>query len=133
MSSLGRRMHKVSPWLVFCAVLGLGLGGTGCDTDSEDFDFEPAAGKGALIVDNVTPDDINVYVDGAFLGQVGDNDDRAFELNPGIHRIVLDEEEDGKRNAAEDIDILEGRLTVLRVALRNFSSDQYDLSIDLQD
>jgi hypothetical protein len=124
-------MRKASQWLVFPALLAVWLMAAGCD-DPNDYDFKPSDGKGALIVDNISPDDIDVFVDGVRLGQVGDNDDRAFELAPGLHRVVL-EEEDGRRDAADDIDILEGRLTVLRVSLPAFSSDRYDVSVDFQD
>ncbi len=120
-----------SRWVLVAALLGLWVAGTGCD-ENKDFDHEPAAGKGALIINNITPNDINVYADGAYLGQVGDNDDRAFDLEPGIHRVVLDEE-DGDRYASDDTDVLEGRLTVLTVTSGGFSSDDYDVSTDFQD
>lgn len=106
-----RAVFRVLPAL--CAAVWL----AGCDdiTD-DDFDYVPAAGYGALIVDNNSPTDVNVYVDGASVGRVGDNDDKAYDLTPGVHRIVLDED-DGSRQWGGDVDILEGRQTILRVTL----------------
>lgn len=133
MNLMARIMQKRSRWLVFPAVVGLWLGVAGCDDSSDnDFDHTAPAGQGALIVDNRTYDDINVYVDGIRVGKVGDYDDRAFDLNPGTHRVVLDQE-DGGRNAADDIDILEGRLTVLQVESEGTFSDDYRLSVDYRD
>jgi hypothetical protein len=92
----------------------------GCDDpgESKDFDHVPPEGQGALIVDNLTPTDINVYVDGALAGRVGDDTDRAFDLAPGAHRVVFDEE-DGNRAWGQDVDVLNGRQTILWVTLES--------------
>ncbi len=102
---------------------------SGCD-DNDDFDYVPASGHGAIIVDNLTPDDVDVYVDGTFQGEVSDNHDRPFELEPGVHRVVLDG--DNHRSYANDIDVLANRLTVLHVTLPGYYSARYDVSVDFQ-
>lgn len=100
----------------------------GCDYDSDnDRDHVPPAGLGALLVDNNTGDDIRVYVNGEQVGQVGDYSDRPFDLAPGLHRVVLDEI-NGDSTYRDDLDIIEGRLTVLDVSGGNFDSD-YDVEI----
>lgn len=118
-------------WLCGLAALCAALWLTGCDdaTDDNDFDHVPPVGKGAMIVDNLSPTDINVYVDGGFVGQVDDDDDRPFDLKPGVHRVVLDEEDGGRRWSA-DLDILEGRLTLLRVTLDVSDQDDFNVDVD---
>lgn len=104
----------------------------GCDdpSDNTDFDYVPPSGSGALIVDNLSPTDVKVYVDGSSVGRVGDDHDEHFDLRPGVHRVVLDEE-DGHRNWSGDVDILEGRLTVLRVTLEAGSQNSYRVKIEI--
>ena len=127
-------MKKTLPRLRFLAALLLAastLGLTGCDWDDSDDheDYNPPDGKGALRVDNNTADDIRVYVDGEQLGTTGDFSDRVFDLAPGVYRVVLDQK-DGDRSYRDDIDIIEGRLTVLDVALDNDPfDDDYDVNV----
>lgn len=113
-----------------CAAAGLLLCAAGCDLDDDnDRDHTPPAGQGALLVDNNTGDDIKVYADGVLLGKVGDYSDRAFDLAPGVYRVVLDED-DGSRDFRDDVDVLADRLTVLDVTVDYdaFDSD-YDVEI----
>lgn len=113
---------------VIIPLLALGWG-TGCDWDhDDDDDHVPAPGKGAILVDNNTGDDIRIYVDGIQLGRAEDYSDRAFDLDPGLHRVVLDEV-DGDRDYREDLDIIEGRLTVLDVTVDFDDYDDYDVDI----
>lgn len=118
-------------WLCGLAAVCFVVGMTGCDDleDEKDFGYVPPAGKGALIVDNLSPTDVNVYVDGGSVGQVGDDDDKAFNLQPGVHRVVLDEE-DGGRRWSSDLDVLEGRLTILRVKLDTGDFNDYDVDVE---
>jgi hypothetical protein len=58
---------------------------------------------------------------------VSDFDHEAFDLAPGIHRVVLDESH-GSRNWRGDVDVLEGKLTVLEVNT-GFDSSDYDVRI----
>ena len=101
----------------------------GCD-DPSSFDHTPPSGQGTLIVDNLTPDDINVYLDGASLGQAGDDSSRTYDMKPGVYRVVLDDEHHD-RSYASDVDILEGRLTVLHVHLPGYGS-AYNVSSEFQ-
>lgn len=120
---------KRIPFVAMLMFVGVAWWIVGCEDDG-DFSHQPAAGMGAVIVDNMTPDDVEVYVDGVHLGQVGNDHDRAFDLTPGVHRIVIDDEH-GDRNAADDFDILQDRLTVLEVRLSGIWH-HYDLSLYFQ-
>jgi hypothetical protein len=87
---------------------------TGCET--EDYsDHKPPAGQGSLIVDNHTADHISIFLDGAARGEVNDSSDRILDLKPGVYRLVLTEEDGGNRSYGADVDVLEGRLTILEV------------------
>lgn len=85
-----------------------------CENDDDDWDHQPPAGQGALIIDNRTGDDLEIFVDGRLAGQVDDWDDRAFNYAPGAYRLVV-REESGDRSRGMDLDILENRLTIVRV------------------
>lgn len=85
----------------------------GCETGDE-FDHDPPAGQGTLYVDNGTLDDFDVFVDGAELKGVDDGDYEHYDLEPGVHRVVL-AAEDERYSFADDIDILEGRRTIVRI------------------
>lgn len=103
------------------------LGLAGCNLDEEDdYDVVPSAGKGMLVVDNETTGDINLYVGGQSRGQVDDDSYLPAELTPGVYRVVLDGDDDDRIWGA-DVDILEGRLTVLRVS--EDSNDRYDYDV----
>jgi len=104
-------------------MLMLGLGA--CDND--DWNHTPPPGMGSIIVDNRTADDVNVYLDGYYTNGVSDFDYEAYDLAPGIHRVVLDESH-GSRNWWGDVDVLQGKLTVLEVNDGYYSSD-YDVRI----
>lgn len=104
-------------------ILALGL----CACDSSDWSHTPPAGMGSIIVDNCTVDGVNVYLEGTYTNRVSDYDYEAFDLAPGIHRVVLDESH-GSRNWRADVDVLEGKLTVLEVNNGYYSLD-YDVRI----
>lgn len=120
-------MKTLFRWMMIpaCALLM-----AGCDYDNDnDEDYDPPAGQGALLVDNNTSDEIRVYIDGVERGRVDDYSDRPFDATPGVHRVVLDQV-NGDRNYRDDIDIIEGRLTVLDVqADYDFGDDDYDVEI----
>ena len=117
-----------------CGVLSLcvTLWVAGCDdsSDNKDFDYVPPSGHGAIIVDNLSPTDINVFVDGASVGRVGNDHDEHFDLTPGLHRVVLDQE-DGKRSWGGDVDVLTGKLTILRVTIEIGDQRGYNVKVDL--
>jgi hypothetical protein len=94
--------------VLVCCLLG-----TGCD-DDDDFDHVPAEGMGALVIDNDTFDDLDIFVDGAQIGHVTDGHDGFFDMAPGLYRIVLTDE-DGDRSYRNELDVLVGRLTVMYV------------------
>ena len=124
-------MEKLTRMLAALAVtVTLALAGAGCDYDDEDNDHEPPAGKGSLIVYNNTVDDIAVYVDGVRLEDVGDYNDKAYDLDPGVHRVILDQR-GGDRTFHDDVDILADRRTVMDVAVDNFNALAYDVVVTL--
>ena len=85
-----------------------------CACDGDDWNHKPPAGMGSIIVDNRAPGGVNVYLDGYYTNKVSDFDHEAFDLVPGIHRVVLDESH-GSRNWRGDVDVLKDKLTVLEV------------------
>ena len=99
-------------------ILLLGL----CACDNDDWNHTSPAGMGSIIVDNRTVDGVNVYLDGYYTNRVSDFDHEAFDLAPATHRVVLDEAH-GSRNWRDDVDVLEGKLTVLEVNAGFYSSD----------
>lgn len=128
------RQRFIKAWRNVClpavAALTVLLGSAGCEwDDDDDFDHDPPDGQGSLIVDNRTADDIRIYLDGNQVDTVSDFKDKTFDLQPGEYRLVLDER-GGDRGIARDIDILEGRLTIVEVTIDFDSSRRYDLSIE---
>jgi hypothetical protein len=95
----------------------------GCDDST--FDREPPPGRGTLVVDNYTGDRLRVYVDGQEREKTSAGDHRYYDLLPGVHRVALDGD-DVNRSWVDDIDILEGRRTVLEVRSASFEYDTYD-------
>lgn len=104
---------------------------TGCEMDDDEFDHDPPLGQGSLIIDNFTYTDIELFVDGRLQGKIQDDDDKAFDFQPGAYRVVLNDE-DGDRSWADDVDVLEGKLTVLTVRIDTAFSDDYDVSREIQ-
>lgn len=88
---------------------------TGCE-DDEEYDHRPPEGQGSLVIDNNTYDDIYVYIDGVEVLRAPYRSWRAYDLEPGAHRVVLDQR-GGDRYHADDIDILENKRTVWDVHL----------------
>ena len=82
--------------------------------DTSNFDHTPPAGSGSLIVDNRGFMNVSVFVDGALLADVRDGHWSAFDLAPGLHRLVLDET-NGDRAFRDDVDILDGRQTIASI------------------
>ena len=112
--------------LAFLLALTLGFA-VGCEDDHDDHDHNPPAGKGAMIVDNNTLNDISVFVDGGRQQEVKDGNKRIYNLDPGVYRVVL-EEQGGRRSFRDDIDILDGRNSVLDVHSGG-SSTRYDVLV----
>jgi hypothetical protein len=108
-----------------CAVMGL-LMVSGCDDGSPDHQTQP--GQGAIFINNNTSSDINVFIDGESSQTVQDFDDRAYDLNPGVYRVILDES-GGDRTYRGDVDVIEGRLTVLDVGIDSFNNSDFDVQV----
>ena len=106
-------------------VCALALSLPGCDNDR--FDHTPPAGQGTMIVDNLTADDLLVYVNGRSVFTVDDYDHELIDLAPGLYRVVIDEKH-GFHSYYGDLDILEGQLTVLEVK-GYYSADDYDVRV----
>ena len=103
----------------------------GCETDEDEFDHKPPAGQGSIIVDNYTYTDIEFYVNGLLTGKINDDKDEAFDLAPGVYRIVLNDEDD-QRNWAGDVDVLEGQLTILSVTIDATDFNDYAVEREIQ-
>lgn len=85
----------------------------GCE-DSGRFRHDVQPGYGALVVDNITGDDLDVFIDGVETNRVRSGSYRVYDLVPGVYRLVLD----GRRSdrlLRDDVDILDGRLTIQAV------------------
>ena len=100
----------------------------GCDPG---FDHQPPPGQGAIVIENNTGDDLDVYIEGAQTNDVDAGEDEAYDLEPGVYRVVIDEET-GTRSWREDVDVLEGKLTVLRAYTDN-RSQGVDVSVSFED
>jgi len=100
---------------ICCACIVAALLCQGCDDDDDYRDHDPPAGQGSLVVDNLTSIDFNLFIDGESAGEVKDGRERIIDLDPGIRRLVLDDDDDIYGSFRDDIDILEGQLTILRI------------------
>jgi hypothetical protein len=104
----------------------------GCDDDDEFDDHDVPAGLGSIVIDNNTFTKIDIFLDGIDFGRVGDFDERFIDIEPGEYRLVLDEDGSGDRAVAMDVDILEGRLTVVDVDL-DIGDSSYIVDVFLND
>jgi len=112
-------------FLVMCLCLTIPFLGTGCDDDDDDYDHNPPENMGSLIVDNQTDNDMAVYIDGFEQDKTDEDDWRAYDLIPGEHRVFL-REKGGDRRSDFELDILEGRLTIVDVQGESYGQDRYD-------
>lgn len=100
----------------------------GCE-DGEPPDHNPAAGLGAIIVDNKTFEDLDLFIEGEFTLKIKDGKDRALDLPPGIYRVILDGgNEIGSYR--ESIDVLEGRNTILDTGTDSSGDIDVDVFFD---
>ncbi len=97
----------------WCCLVLLTLIVAGCWSDS-GFDHIPGEGLGSLVVDNRTSRDVDVFIAGEPAQRVSSRRWRAFDREPGVYRVVLDERR-GDRNFRDDVDVLRGRLTVMEI------------------
>ncbi|MFH0953821.1 MAG: hypothetical protein V1873_05795 [Verrucomicrobiota bacterium] len=127
MTSLLRRLARRVP-LAACVVALGAFALAGCEGENDDFDHEPPAGKGTLYIDNHTADDLNVYIDGIKVSSVGDGDTRFYDLDPGKHRVVLDDKH-SDRNFRDDEDVVEGQRTIMEVSIDLDDIYAYDVFV----
>lgn len=110
---------------VITAALALLAAALAAGCEERRYDHTPPPGQGSLILDNFTGDRIRVFIDGGDAGVLDDYDDNAWDLAPGLHRLVLDQR-NGPRHAAWDVDIITGRLTVIRIRVSDWNWRLYD-------
>ena len=123
-----RRPFGPGPALLLIALsASLSLTLLGCDSD-DDFDHDPPAGKGTLYVVNRTPNDCDVFIDGQQQRGVDGNDDEWYDLNPGLPRVVVDQD-DSDRVFRGDVDILEGQRTILELSVDPNDLNRFDAYI----
>jgi hypothetical protein len=104
----------------------------GCEDDEAYRDHSPPEGMGSIVVDNQTSDRVRVYIDGAYAAQAGDWDDVILDLDPGVYRVFLDGR-DSDRTYQGDIDVLEGRLTILHVSPDSSVATAYRVRIEYEE
>ena len=95
----------------------------GCD-ESGYYDHDPASGMGSLVLDNNSGDDISVFLDGLEILNIDGSDEEIQDLQPGAYRIVLSADHTDRSYSA-DVDILEGRLTILDIRSSSATSYYY--------
>jgi hypothetical protein len=102
---------------------------TSCDNGS--YNHVPPEGKGSIIVDNMTGTDAEVYLGGVYAGIAEANESAAFDLEPGVYRVVLAEKE-GSRNYWRETDVLADRLTILAVTINTSNQGLYSVTVDFE-
>ena len=126
-------MKTKADWMKGLGVLALAATvtcwGAGCDDDEDDYDHDVPAGQGTLVVDNNTPDRVRVFIAGAQVQSVGKGDERYYDLDPGLYRVALDGE-DTDRFWTGEADVLQGRLTILKVSDDLGDFDDFDVDVD---
>ena len=100
--------------LLMLLALPILLLGPGCEDDS--YNYKPPAGQGALIIDNNTGDHVEVFIDGVEQNKTKAGENRAYPHAPGVIRVVLSDT-GTERTWRDDVDILEGRNTVIDLAV----------------
>ena len=112
-------------WIL--ATLATALILVACDDDNKGSDHRPASGLGSIVVNNRSSGDFSVYVDGKRLTGVNDHKERAYDIAPGVHRVVLDDR-NGSWSYRDDVDVLGGRNTILEVS-GGFTYGDFDVYV----
>ena len=109
-------------------VLGLSLLLSGCEKgiNQVNFNHTPPVGQGSLVVNNNTATRVDLFVDAVFVIQVHETTFEVQDLTPGVHRVVLTEHK-GSRSFSSDVDVLQGRLTVLDVTISGGGLNAYQV------
>jgi hypothetical protein len=115
-------------FLLIALAASLSLTLLGCDYSDDDFDHDPPAGKGTLYVVNRTPNDCNVFVDGTERSGVDADDKEWYDLDPDVRRVVVDQD-NTYRVFRGDVDILEGKRTILELSVDPNNLNRFDAFI----
>lgn len=102
----------------------------GCDSGDDDYDHHAPVGLGVLIVDNNTGVDFDIYLDGEYQGEVDDNDDATFELEPGATRVFLREQGGDRNGISTEVDVLEDHLTIVRIYRDTWDWNDYHVTVE---
>lgn len=123
------KMNGSDLWHLAVSVVlgGMVVFAVGC-SDQPDTE-PPPEGRGSLVVDNYTSDDINVFVGGMQTAIVDAVGTAVVYLDPGLYRVVLDQD-DGARNYRDDVDILVGRRTILYVNYDPTNANLYSVTME---
>ena len=112
--------------------MGAGLFLAGCDAENNDYDFTPAHGMGALIVENDSGVDFDLYLDGSFEDGLDSGDHTTVELEPGEAHVFLREQKWEHQGVSEDVDILEGRRTIVRLYRDSWEWNDYHVTVEYE-
>lgn len=121
---------KAKVWSRLVMMLGLVFMLAGCEEANDDFDVTVSDGKGALVVQNLSGSDFNVFIGGSYVGEVDSDDHLTVELDPGVVRVFLREDDGDGSGYGDDLDILEGRTTIVRIQRDDRDWDDYDITVE---
>ncbi len=118
---------NVSTLLFGVALMVAGVFISGCLSDDR-FDHKTPSGQGSILVDNRSSRELDVFINGVQMDRVRARRWRAYDVDPGVHRVVLDERR-GDRNFRGDVDVLARRLTVMDVTTDPNRFDRFSVLI----
>jgi hypothetical protein len=126
-------MKARSILLALCLSLCFPLCFFGCDGDDDHTrdgrSFQPAAGMGAILIENASLKDWNIAIDRAQVGRAGAESFVVHSRAPGSYAVHLDEHE-GSKEFDRSVAVEDGRVTVVRILggfnnNRNFNVDVF--------
>lgn len=123
-NNVARSKYGLCLLIALCAALML----SACENDNDDFDHDIPEGKGTIVVNNNTENDIEVYIAGIRYQDTHNDDYEFYDRDPGVYRMVLDED-NGDRNWFGEVDVLEGKKVILDVFK---SSYEYNYDVYLR-
>lgn len=117
-------------WMSSLVAVVAGLFLMGCDSGDDHHDYHYEYGLGALIVENHTSMDFDIYLDGQYEGDVDDNDDATFDIEPGELHLFLREQYGDRNGVSADVDILEDHLTIVRIYRDTWDWNDYNVTVE---